>query len=93
MQDVTDPEVERRVQDFCDRTFDQTQNLGAFKRTLFGRVSIDTRRPNLHDTKADLSEEYDFVRRSADDLFDLYRGLVARGEPSISDARGLHMDF
>ncbi len=87
MQDVIHPSTDKLVKEFLERAFPDSP------RTILGGIHLDIRRPNLHDSKDEFLEELRFVKRSATDLFALYRGLNNQGDASLQTARGLHMDF
>lgn len=87
MYGFRDPKTEELARDFIERVFPRAG------RTILGGPSLDVRKDNLHDSKKEFRAELKFVKRSTDDLFRLYRGLIAQSEPSVDGARGLHMNF
>ena len=79
--------TDQQVKEFVERNFPQEG------KSILGRSHLDTSNPTLHDSKPEFLDELAFVKRSAEELFALYQGLVEQGEPSVDKVSGLHVEF
>ncbi|SLN61271.1 hypothetical protein PEL8287_03313 [Roseovarius litorisediminis] len=87
MPDVTAQKVDEAVRAFLERMFPNSNQM------ILGRAYLDLRRLNLHDSKGEFQDELKLVAKSGNDLFNLYKSMLAQGDVSVANARRMPLEF